>query len=224
MKTRPTVLDRRTFLRFITTLPVIGAAAAFLSPLLRLLKPNVKPFEVLYSPTKPSDIPVGESAIAATLSEVAKPWDFKYFVFTQKYPQYTPEGLLSANVPGVVIRLPQKIKLPWSWAAEINKPQFVGQENDLIVFSRICPHLGCIYNFVGNWQEVTAGYGGYVPPEARKHALMACPCHLSIYDPADPTQPGKVLSGPAPRPPRTFLYEIRGDEIVVTDVEPGGIA
>lgn len=224
MKTPPTALDRRTFLRFITTLPVIGAAAAFLSPLLRLLKPNVKPFEVLYSPTKPSDIPVGESAIAATLSEVAKPWDFKYFVFTQKYPQYTPEGLLSANVPGVVIRLPQKIKLPWSWAAEINKPQFVGQENDLIVFSRICPHLGCIYNFVGNWQEVTAGYGGYVPPEARKHALMACPCHLSIYDPADPTQPGKVLSGPAPRPPRTFLYEIRGDEIVVTDVEPGGIA
>ncbi len=224
METRPTVLDRRRFLRFITTLPVIAAAAAFLSPLLRLLKPNVKPFEVLYSPTKPSDIPVGESAIAATLSEVAKPWDFKYFVFTQKYPQYTPEGLLSANVPGVVIRLPQKIKLPWSWAAEINKPQFVGQENDLIVFSRICPHLGCIYNFVGNWQEVTAGYGGYVPPEARKHALMACPCHLSIYDPADPTQPGKVLSGPAPRPPRTFLYEIRGEEIVVTDVEPGGIA
>jgi Rieske Fe-S protein len=224
VETRPTVLDRRRFLRFITTLPVIGAAAAFLSPLLRLLKPNVKPFEVLYSPTKPSDIPVGESAIAATLSEVAKPWDFKYFVFTQKYPQYTPEGLLSANVPGVVIRLPQKIKLPWSWAAEINKPQFVGQENDLIVFSRICPHLGCIYNFVGNWQEVTAGYGGYVPPEARKHALMACPCHLSIYDPADPTQPGKVLSGPAPRPPRTFLYEIRGEEIVVTDVEPGGIA
>ncbi len=224
METRPTALDRRTFLRFITTLPVIGAAAAFLSPLLRLLKPNVKPFEVLYSPTKPSDIPVGESAIAATLSEVAKPWDFKYFVFTQKYPQYTPEGLLSANVPGVVIRLPQKIKLPWSWAAEINKPQFVGQENDLIVFSRICPHLGCIYNFVGNWKEVTAGYGGYVPPEARKHALMACPCHLSIYDPADPTQPGKVLSGPAPRPPRTFLYEIRGEEIVVTDVEPGGIA
>ncbi len=223
METRPTVLDRRTFLRFITTLPVIGAAAAFLSPLLRLLKPNVKPFEVLYSPTKPSDVPVGESTIAASLSEVTKPWDFKYFVFTQKYPQYTPEGVRSADVPGVVIRLPRKIKLPWEWAGSIGKtPQFA--ENDIIVFSRICPHLGCIYNFVGNWQEVTAGYGGYVPPEARKHALLACPCHLSIYDPADSTQPGKVLSGPAPRPPRTFLYEIRGDEIVVTDVEPGGIA
>jgi len=203
--------------------PFLAAAAAFVSPLLRLLKPNVKPFEILYRPTR-SDVPLGESAIAATLSEVAKPWDFKYFVFTQKYPQYTPEGLRSANVPAVVVRLPQKIKLPWKWAASIGKPQFTERENDIIVFSRICPHLGCIYNFVPNHAEVTAGYGGYKPPPQRQHALMACPCHLSIYDPADPQEPGKVLSGPAPRPPRTFLYEIRGEQIIVTDVEPGGIA
>lgn len=222
METRPESLDRRAFLRFITTVPVLGAAAAFLSPLLRMLKPNVKPFEILYRPTR-GDVPLGEDAIAATLAEVAKPWDFKYFVFTQKYPEYTPEGLRSANVPAVVVRLPQKIRLPWGWAKSLGKtPQFA--ENDIIVFSRICPHLGCIYNFVANWQEVTAGYGGYVPPESRKHALLACPCHLSIYDPGDPEQPGKVLSGPAPRPPRTFLYEIRGEQIVVTDVEPGGIA
>lgn len=222
--TEPRRLDRRGFLRFLTTVPILAAIAAFLSPLLRLLKPNVRPFEVLYSPTKPSDLPVGETAIAATLDEVAKPWDFKYFVFTQKYPQYTPEGLRSANVPGVVVRLPQKITQPWAWAAEINKPEFVGQESDLIVFSRICPHLGCIYNFVANHSEVTAGYGGYKPPPERQHALLACPCHLSIYDPGDPQLPGRVLSGPAPRPPRTFLYKIEGNQIVVTDVEPGGIA
>ncbi len=33
-----------------------------------------------------------------------------------------------------------------------------------------------------------------------------------------------MLLGPAPHPPRTFLYEIRGAQIIVTDVEPGGIA
>ncbi len=76
--------DRRGFLKFVISLPVVAAAAAFVSPLLRMLKPNVKPFEVLYSPTKPSDLPVGETAIAGTVDEVAKPWDFKYFVFTQK--------------------------------------------------------------------------------------------------------------------------------------------
>ncbi|MGH2452418.1 MAG: ubiquinol-cytochrome c reductase iron-sulfur subunit [bacterium] len=216
-------LDRRGFLKLVTSLPLVAAAAAFLSPLLRMLKPNMKPFEVLYRPTV-RDIPRGETTVAAALSEVQRSWDFKYFVFTQKYPQYTPEGLRSANVPAVVVRLPGKVRLPWDWARAINKPEFVGRESNLIVFSRICPHLGCIYNYVSNHAEVTAGYGGYRPPKERQHALMACPCHLSIFDPADPEQPGRVLSGPAPRPPRTFLYEIRGEQIVVTDVESGGIA
>ncbi|MDR7427286.1 MAG: Rieske 2Fe-2S domain-containing protein [Armatimonadota bacterium] len=216
-------LQRRRFLRLVTGVPVLGAALSFLSPLLRLLKPNDRPFEVFYNPTR-RDIPLGEVTVAASLREVARPWDFKYFVFTQKYPQYTPTGLRQASVPAVVLRLPQKIRLPWDWAGQIGKPQLVGRESDIIIFSRICPHLGCIFNFVPNWQEVTAGYGGYVPPPPRRHALIACPCHLSIFDPADPQQPGRVLSGPAPRPPRTFLYEIRGEQIVATDVEPGGIA
>lgn len=214
-------LNRRKFIKLITTVPIVAAAAALISPLLRFLKPNVEPFKI-YAPTL-EDAAKGESIVAATLADVAKPWDFKYFVFTQKYPQYTPDGFKAANVPGVVIRLPSKVKLPWEWGKEIGKQPPL-EESEIIAFSRICPHLGCIYNFISNWKEVTAGYGGYVPPESRQHALMACPCHLSIYDPADPAMPGRVLSGPAPRPPRTFLYRIEGQNIVVTDVEPGGIA
>jgi Rieske Fe-S protein len=77
---------------------------------------------------------------------------------------------------------------------------------------------------VPDWSEVTKAYGGYLPPKERQHALMACPCHLSIYDPGDSTMPGRVLSGPAPRPPRTFYYTLDGDRILVKLVEPGGIA
>ncbi len=214
-------LDRRKFLKLVTTVPILAAAAALVSPLLRFLKPNVEPLKI-YAPTL-EDVPKGEPIVAATLADVPKPWDFKYFVFTQKYPQYTPEGYKAANVPGLVVRLPTKVKLPWGWAKEVGKQPTL-EESEIIVFSRICPHLGCIYNYASNWKEVTAGYGGYVPPESRQHALMACPCHLSIYDPADPAMPGRVLSGPAPRPPRTFLYHLEGQKIVVTDVEPGGIA
>lgn len=214
-------IDRRRFLKLAITAPILAGAAASLAPLLRFLKPNVERLK-LYAPTS-RDVAEGEAKVVATLSEVANPWDSKYFVFTQKYPQYTPEGFKAANVPGVVIRLPFKITLPVEWAKSIGKtPQVT--ESDFIVFSRICPHLGCIFNYVSNWREVTAGYGGYVPPQARQHALMACPCHLSIYDPADRQVPGRVLSGPAPRPPRTFLFEVRGQDIFVTDVEPGGIA
>ncbi len=215
------LVDRRRFLKLAIAAPILAGLAAITSPLLRFLKPNVEPFKI-YAPTL-LDVAKGEAKVVATVSEVAKPWDSKYFVFTQKYPQYTPEGFKAANVPGVVIRLPYQIELPLQWATALGKQPKV-TESDLIIFSRICPHLGCIYNYVPNWKEVTAGYGGFVPPPPRQHALMACPCHLSIYDPADKQVPGRVLSGPAPRPPRTFLFEVRGQEIVVTDVEPGGIA
>ena len=223
------LFNRRNFLKLVTTVPALGAIAALVSPLLRFLKPNVERFQI-YAPTA-QDVARGEAISVAKLSEVAKPWDFKYFVFSQKYPQYTPEGFKAASVPGVVIRLPSKLKLydtasgrgPLSWVRGIGKTPKV-TETDVVVFSRICPHLGCIFNYVADYREVTSGYGGFVPPPNRRHALMACPCHLSIYDPADPQLPGRVLSGPAPRPPRTFLFEIQGDDIVVTDVEPGGIA
>ncbi len=214
-------IERRRFLRLLTRLPLVGGLVAIISPLLRLLKPNVERFGI-YAPTA-RDAPRGENVVAAKVSELARPWDFRYFVFTQKYPQYTPEGFKAASVPGVAIRLPQKIRLPLKWAEDVGlEPKVV--ENDIIVFSRICPHLGCIFNYVSDWREVTAGYGGYVPPDSRKHALIACPCHLSIFDPADPAVPGRVLSGPAPRPPRSFVFEMRGDDIIVTAVEPGGIA
>ena len=214
-------VERRSFLKWALAAPALAGLAAFASPLLRFLKPNVDKFKI-YAPVT-NDVARGEAVIAATLDEIPKPWDFKYFVFTQKYPQYTPEGFKAANMPAVVVRLPYKVRLPLQWARTIGKEP-AEAESDVIVYSRICPHLGCIYNYVPNWREVTAGYGGYVPPDARKHALLACPCHLSIYDPADRDVPGRVLSGPAPRAPRTFLFRIDGTSIVVTDVEPGGIA
>src|SRR5437867_12266086 len=113
-------------------------------------------------------------------------------------------------VPTAVLRWPTKFTVlepatgqrPLGWARDIGKTPKVS-ESDIIVFSRICPHLGCIYNFVPNYKEVTAGYGGYSPPPPRQHALMAGPCHRSIYDPADPQLPGLVLPGTAPPPPRT---------------------
>lgn len=214
-------MDRRRFLRLAAGVPLAGGLVAFGSPLLRFLKPNLDPF-ALITPTT-HDAAAGEPVVAAALADIPNPWDHRYFVYTQKYPQYTPEGFKTSAVPGVVIRLPRTITLPWGWVRAVGEtPQFT--ESDIVVFSRICPHLGCIYNFVPDWRHVTAGYGGYVPPKERQHALMACPCHLSIFDPADQREPGKVLSGPAPRPPRTFFYEIKDERILVKRVEPGGIA
>jgi menaquinol-cytochrome c reductase iron-sulfur subunit len=63
---------------------------------------------------------------------------------------------------------------------------------DVTVFSPICPHAGCYYN----WD-----------PESHQ---FHCPCHGSVF-----SINGKVLGGPAPRPLDTLQHEIKGDELYV---------
>lgn len=48
--------------------------------------------------------------------------------------------------------------------------------------------------------------------------VLACPCHRSAFDPA---AAGKVLGGPAPRPPYRFSIRLAGPEAIVEDVEKG---
>ena len=211
--------DRRGLLKTLTALPVIGGLLAILSPLLRYLKPNDGPYQL---PLTDQDRPQGGPQVVGKTTSLQKPWDFFYFTYVQQYAQYDATGFKKANIAGVAVRLPKKVK----FALPPELGGFVGYpgETDIVLFQRICPHLGCIFNFIPDWHEVTAGYGGYVPPDWERHSLMACPCHLSIYDPAFPDKPGNVISGPAPRGARYFRYEIRGEDIVVTGAEEGGIA
>jgi Rieske Fe-S protein len=209
-------VGRRRLLKWLTAIPVLGGLVAVLSPLFRYLKPNDGPWQIF---TIDPDLPKGGAQVIGSISALAKPYDFFYFTYVQKFVQYDPTGYKAANIAGMAVRLPKKVKF-------VNSSGFVGYkgETDIVLFQRICPHLGCIFNYIPDWHEVTAGYGGYVPPDPEKHALMACPCHLSIYDPSYPNDPGNVISGPAPRGARYFEFEIRGEDIVVTGAELGGIA
>jgi Rieske Fe-S protein len=209
--------DRRRLLRTLTALPIVGGILAILSPLLRYLKPNDGPYQI---PLIQPDAPSGGPQVVGKVSSLEKPWDYFTFTYVQQYAQYDPTGFKKANIAGVAVRLPEKVK----FVQPISGFEGFKGDTDIAVFQRICPHLGCIFNFIPDWHEVTAGYGGYVPPKWEQHSLMACPCHLSIYDPAYPGYPGNVISGPAPRGARYFRFEIRGDDIVVTGAEEGGIA
>lgn len=58
-------------------------------------------------------------------------------------------------------------------------------DTDLSVFSPVCTHLGCHYDWMASAQE------------------FVCPCHNSLF-----SMTGKVLAGPAPRPLDTLPYRI----------------
>lgn len=60
------------------------------------------------------------------------------------------------------------------------------------VFSPICPHLGCRYD----WDPADS--------------LFKCPCHGSVF-----RMDGTVVSGPAPRPLDTLPIEIRQGELYI---------
>ena len=210
-------IDRRRLLKTLTAIPIIGGVLAILSPLVRYLKPNDGPYQVNMTA---GDTPSGGAQVVGSTTALVKPWDYFFFTYIQSYPQYDPEGSKKANIAGVAVKLPQKVR----FANTQGYVGFQGGETDIALFQRICPHLGCIFNFIPDWHEVTAGYGGFVPPRAEQHSLMACPCHLSIYDPTFPGDPGNVISGPAPRGARYFQFEIKGQDIIVTGAESGGIA
>jgi quinol---cytochrome c reductase iron-sulfur subunit, bacillus type len=64
--------------------------------------------------------------------------------------------------------------------------------SEIAVFSPICPHLGCHYE----WDPGTREF--------------ACPCHGSIY-----SIDGKVLGGPAPRTLDTLPTRLEKEELFV---------
>jgi menaquinol-cytochrome c reductase iron-sulfur subunit len=65
-------------------------------------------------------------------------------------------------------------------------------DSDVRVYSPICPHLGCRYD----WNPAAGEF--------------MCPCHGSIF-----ALDGKVLGGPAPRPLDTLPFKVEKGELYV---------
>jgi len=64
------------------------------------------------------------------------------------------------------------------------------QSGDFVAYSAVCTHQGC-----------TVAY---------KNGQLACPCHGSVFDPANGAA---VVAGPAPRPLPEIPVEVRGGEV-----------
>lgn len=224
-------MNRRDFLKLIVSIPVLGALALFVSPLFRYLRPTSGPLNSTWVETRGADkkmlpptewqgngglfskpdMPQREREVSFKLGQFTGPWSYETFTFSQRSKEYTFRHFQATKIPGFVVRLPED--------QESGQPDF-------IIVNRICPHMGCVFNFLPNPAEAAA----YNYPQA-KNPLFACPCHLSVYDPLQEQAieggamiRGKVVSGPAPRPPRAFKWEIKGDTLFITEAEAGGIS
>ncbi len=192
MSTMADGTSRRLLLKTVAAIPLAATFGLLASPFLRFLLPTRKPLDVLGK----SDQPIAEPPVPSFKdSDFPEPWTCLPFMFKQSYIEYNPEGKEVRQIPGYIVKLPT---------------------GDVVAYSRICPHLGCIFNFVKDPAECAKGYN-FTP----NGPVFACPCHLSVYDIANA---GKVVSGPAPRPPRSFEVKKVGEEYQVLSLEAGGIA
>lgn len=217
-------MNRRNFLKIILGIPVLGALALFVSPLVRYLRPSLGPladtrikregenpltdWKGSSGLATPTDLPTREKEVTFNLADFPNVWSYQSFTFGQKSKEYTFQHFQATKIPGFAVRIPDD----------------KSGEKQFMVVSRICPHMGCVFNFLDDPKAVSAyNYQASNP-------MFACPCHLSVYDPLQTQQVngqefrGKVVSGPAPRPPRKFEFTIQGEKLVITDAERGGIS
>src|SRR3989338_1725125 len=150
---------RRNLLKGILAIPVLGTLVAAVSPFMRFLKPTITPLNYMQG----QDLPKSLEPVTFDLSLFQKPFDAQSFNFTQVNKEYTAIGTQIRDIPGYAVKLPN---------------------GDFAVYSRICPHLGCVFNFVPNPDDVAKGYN-FRPDEQ----VFACTCHLSVFDIQKPVHP-----------------------------------
>ena len=95
------MIDRRTILKGITALPILGALGGLSAALLSFLKPTTPPLSL---PT--TEKPLSKDLVAAKLEEFPKDFDVKSFVFTQQTIEYSDRGKQSTDILGYLVRIP----------------------------------------------------------------------------------------------------------------------
>jgi len=120
-----------------------------------------------------------------------RPWQKAEFSYTLGQQTY----------PGIAVRLPGKSD------ATRNEP------GEIYAACRLCPHQACLFNYEMDYRKT-----GDVVGVTLENPVFFCRCHMSIFDPA---QQGKVITGPANRPPWRFSIRLEKNEVIIDGIEEG---
>jgi Rieske Fe-S protein len=212
------MIDRRTILKGITAIPLLAAAGGLGAALISYLKPTTAPLGI-----PAVERPLSKNLVAANLNEFPNLYDHKEFVFTQATVEYSDRQKQATDILGYLVRIPNDQLDPAEVGAGPNGTRLGyavsehnGQTYSIVAVSRICAHLGCIFEY-HKLAEVCAGFN-YCDGT---NSMFSCPCHLSVYNPVKFQEvngmklPGLVVSGPAPRAPFPFTFTVEKGEIII---------
>jgi len=166
------------------------------SPLARFLKPTMKPGEFFQA----ADMPAAVRNVEFNLTDFPADWTCRPFEFQMKYVVFNPEQEQIRKIPGFAVRI---------------------APGNIVAFSRLCPNgRGCILNYKSEscCGCIESTVEQCICAAKRNHAILVCPSHQSTFD---LTQGGRVLAGPAPRPPLQFDVIRQGDVISINRLEVG---
>lgn len=140
----------------------------------------------------------------AKLSQLEKPWSTVRFEYFMKVKAKSTVGdtVNEEHLPGLVVRLPD----------DIAQKKGGGQKAKFQVVSLYCTHNRCRTNFVSDPAEIATMIEAKAPGP-----VFYCGCHQTIFDPA---QEAKPISGPAKEPLWKFNFEIKGDDLIITGIDP----
>jgi arsenite oxidase small subunit len=169
--------NRRTFLRFALAAAVVLVTAGIASVTRSFISPATPPEE---SGTTATSTQTGSNAspfpkvLVANISDIV---EGKSITFN--YPL--------EETPNLLVKL------------GVKSQGGVGPEGDIVAFSQICQHLGCIFGYVpeGKSPSCDASYTASSP-------VGYCCCHGSVFDLVNGA---KVVGGPAPRPAPQVVLE-----------------
>jgi arsenite oxidase small subunit len=180
----PTGKSRRNFLKYATTLSALLAVGGIAAVLKSIT--NTGPATTVTTGTSaPMQFPRVKVAQLNDLT-VGQPISFNYPL---------------DNEPNILVKLGTKAD------------GGVGPDGDIVAFSSICQHLGCIYGFQAAGSSPSCN-----PSYKADRPVGYCCCHGSVYDLVNKAN---VIAGPSQRPqPQVLLVIDSSGNIFATGMGP----
>jgi arsenite oxidase small subunit len=195
-------ITRRNLLRSGLALGLVAVAVGVVSVVRSVFSPPNPPSPLEAQTTTPTVTETltktvtaagGNSTAIASSSSAASSSTSTTSTTSSPFPQ-----VMIANISSLVVSQPVSFNYPLEETPNIlvklgvKASGGVGPDGDIVAFSAVCQHLGCIYAFVptGSGPGCASSYKAPGPEGY-------CCCHGSIYDLVNGAA---VIGGPAPRP------------------------